>query len=476
MPGLSADGKDDLFAFIVEIGWNVFESLFGQSEERLSAADRAGLKARRMAVSLLSGVLAEARPFDEVFDRLAADQRYADMEPRDRAFARAITAITLRRKGQLSEIVKRFIENPLPDQRGRLDAILLCAATQLIFLKSPPHAVINLSVFQVREDPQARRFSRLANAVLRRISEQGEAIAALQDETMLNTPTWLWERWGNVYGAEEAAHIAAQHLVEPPLDLSVKSNPQGWADRLGGVVLPTGSVRFAPKGRIEEMEGFDEGEWWVQDAAASLPAKLLGDVRGLRVADLCAAPGGKTAQLAHAGAKVTAVDVSAKRLERLAANLTRLKLSAETIAADAVSWRPEAPLDAVLLDAPCSATGTVRRHPDIPYLKRPSDILELARLQHNMLNSALGILRPGGMLVYCTCSLEEEEGPEQMDRLLAARTDLKLVPLSPDEIGGRAEWIDSHGALRTLPHYLQLSDPDLSGMDGFYAARLVKVS
>ena len=448
--------------------------LFGPREERLSAADRAGLKARRMAVDLLTAVLADRRPFDEAFERFAADARYADLEPRDRAFARAIAAVTLRRKGQLSEIVKRFIEKPLPDQRGRLDAILLCAAAQLIFLKSPPHAVINLSVFQVSEDNRARRFSRLANAVLRRISEQGAGIAALQDEAMVNTPEWLWERWGNFYGAEEAARIGAQHLSEPPLDLSVKSDGQGWADKLGGIVLPTGSVRFAPKGRIEEMHGFDEGEWWVQDAAASLPAKLLGDVRGRTVADLCAAPGGKTAQLAHAGAKVTAVDVSAKRLERLAGNLARLKLSAETIAADAVNWRPDAAFDAVLLDAPCSATGTIRRHPDIPYLKRPSDIVELAKLQQAMLSNAVDMLRPGGVLVYCTCSLEEEEGPAQVTRLLAERADLKLDPISPEEIGGHSEWIDGQGALRTLPHYLQLSDPDLSGMDGFYAARLMK--
>ena len=180
----------------------------------------------------------------------------------------------------------------------------------------------------------------------------------------------------------------------------------------------------------------------MQDAAASLPAKLLGDVKGLHVADLCAAPGGKTAQLAHAGAKVTAVDVSPKRLERLTANLKRLKLTAETIAADALSWRPETPFDAVLLDAPCSATGTIRRHPDIPYLKKPSDIVELARLQQNMLSNALAMLRPGGVLVYCTCSLEDEEGPEQLARLLAARGDLKFAPISPEEIGGRAEWID----------------------------------
>lgn len=440
----------------------------------MSAQDRAGLKARRMAVGLLSAVLTDRRPFDDAFERLASDERFADLEPRDRGFARAITAMTLRRKGQLSEIVKRFIEKPLPDQRGRLDAILLCAAAQLIFLKSPPHAVINLSVFQVSEDPQARRFSRLANAVLRRISEQGAGIAALQDEALVNTPEWLWNSWAKAYGAEEAALIATQHLAEPPLDLSVKSDAQGWAGKLGGVVLPTGSVRFAPKGRIEEMEGFGDGEWWVQDAAASLPARLLGDVNGLHIGDLCAAPGGKTAQLAHAGAKVTAVDISAKRLERVEANLKRLKLNAEAVAADALSWRPETPFDAVLLDAPCTATGTIRRNPDIPYLKKPSDIAELAKLQRTMLDNALGMVKPGGVLVYCTCSLEEEEGPAQLARLLATRSDLRLLPISPEEIGGRTEWIDAQGALRTLPHYLQLSDPDLSGMDGFYAVRVMK--
>ncbi len=440
----------------------------------MSAESRAGLVARRLAVDLITAVMADKRPFDESFERLATNERFAAMEPRDRAFARAIAATTFRRKGQLAEIVKHFIEKPLPERRGRLDAILLSAAAQLVFLKTPPHAVINLAVFQVREDQQARRFSRLANAVLRRISEQGAAIASQQDAGRLNTPDWLWQSWSEAYGAEDAARIAEQHLCEPPLDLTVKSDAEDWARRLGGVVLPTGSVRLAAKGRIEELEGFAEGAWWVQDAAASLPARLLGDVRGKRVADLCAAPGGKTAQLAHRGAEVTAVDVSAKRLERLKANLARLKLEAETVAADVLDWQPPAPFDAVLLDAPCTATGTIRRHPDIPYLKRASDVVELAQLQDKMLGKALDMLAPHGVLVYCTCSLELAEGPAQIEKLLRRRSDLRLAPVAPEEVGGRAEWLDDTGALRTLPHFLQLSDPDLGGMDGFYAARVVK--
>jgi 16S rRNA (cytosine967-C5)-methyltransferase len=258
----------------------------------------------------------------------------------------------------------------------------------------------------------------------------------------------------------------------------MKADAAGWAKRLGGVVLPTGSVRVAAKGRIEDLEGYNAGEWWVQDAAASLPAQILGDVVGKRVADLCAAPGGKTAQLAHGGAKVWAVDASAKRMERLAANLKRLKLEAEveTVVADAGAWQPPELLDAVLLDAPCSATGTIRRHPDIPHLKSAATIDELAEVQQKLLRHALTMLRPGGVLVYCVCSLEPEEGSEQIARLLTERQDVELSPISPDEVAGRGEWLDNKGALRTLPHFLQLSDPDLGGMDGFYAARLVRTA
>jgi 16S rRNA (cytosine967-C5)-methyltransferase len=448
---------------------------FGPSEDRLSAADRAGLKARRMAVTLITEVLNQRRPFDDAFNTLALDERYAGLEDRDRAYARLIAATTLRRKGQLAEMVKAFIEKPLPEKRGRLDAILLTAAAQLVFLKSPPHAVINLAVFQVREDAAARRFARLANAVLRRISERGAAMAVEQDEARLNTPEWLWNSWTAAYGLDETMRIASQHLNEPPLDLTVKDLAESWAERLGGVALPTGTVRLAAKGRIEALEGFAEGAWWVQDVAASLPARLLGDVKGKRVADLCAAPGGKTAQLAHAGAKVTAVDVSEKRLKRLRENLTRLDLEAEIVAADILKWEPEEAFDAILLDAPCSATGTIRRNPDIPYLKQPSDLAGLVALQQQMLAKALDFLKPGGVLVYCTCSLEPAEGPERISRLLGARADIALAPIEPEEIGGRAEWLDEHSMLRTLPSNLQLSDPELSGMDGFYAARLEKV-
>src|SRR5208282_1763435 len=215
--------------------------------------------------------------------------------------------------------------------------------------------------------------------------------------------------------------IAAAHLEEPALDLSVKADTEGWAVRLGGAALPWGTVRLAHKGRIEDIEGYGEGAWWVQDAAAALPVLLLGDVRGLRVADLCAAPGGKTLELAVRGAHVTAVDLSASRLRRLQENLERLNLTAEVIKADAGVWSAPEPFDAVLLDAPCSATGTIRRNPDIPYLKAESDIAALSAVQARLLERAPSLLRPGGRLVYSTCSLEAEEGEARIARLLAAR-------------------------------------------------------
>jgi 16S rRNA (cytosine967-C5)-methyltransferase len=449
-------------------------SIFRPREDRLSPADRAGLGARRMAVRLLTGVLKQRKPLDEVLERVTEDAAFAALEARDRAFARAIAMAGLRRTAQLRAIIAHFIEKPLPAGRGQLDEILLSAAAQLVFLKSPPHAVINLAVHQVQEDKAARRFQRLANAVLRRVSEMGETLMSRQNAAQMNTPEWLWERWFDVYGADDAHGIANQHLAEPPLDLTVKSDAAGWAARLGGVALPTGSVRLAARGRIDELEGFGEGEWWVQDAAAALPARLMGEMGGKLVADLCAAPGGKTAQLAHGGAKVWAVDVSAPRLERLKANLTRLKLEAEIATADAAAWTPPEPLDAVLLDAPCTATGTIRRNPDVAHLKKPGDVTELAELQLRLIRHALEMLKPGGMLLYCTCSLEPDEGSGQIARLLAERSDVAFSPFNPDEVAGRGEWLDQHGALRTLPHYLQLSDPELSGMDGFYAARLVK--
>ena len=431
-----------------------------------------GLPARRAAVELLVAVLQKKQALDDILGRSLEKGAMFNLPVRDRALTRAIVGASLRRKGQIDHVLNSFLERGLPEKSGTLYPILLSAAAQLIFLKTPPHAAIDLAVTLAQYDPRAKRYDKLVNAVLRRVATEGEAIASALDAGRVNTPDWLWTRWVTYWGEARAHAIAASHLVEPPLDVTVKSDPELWAERLSGRVLPTGSVRLLPKGRIEALPGFDEGAWWVQDVAASLPARLLGDVRGKRVADLCAAPGSKTAQLALAGAAVTAVDLSKTRLRMLGENLERLSLSAELIVSDAATFSTDEKFDAVLLDAPCSSTGTIRRHPDIPYLKSAKDIEALTALQARLLDNAVTLLKPGGRLVYSTCSLEPEEGEAQIAALMVRDDGLRLDPVGKEELAGH--WIEPSGCLRTFPYELKLNTPEWSGMDGFFAARLIR--
>jgi 16S rRNA (cytosine967-C5)-methyltransferase len=434
-----------------------------------------GLPARRAAVELLDAVLVKKQTLDDVLGRSLEKGAMFNLPVRDRALTRAIVAASLRRKGQLDHVLDTFLERGMPEKSGTLYPVLLSAAAQLIFLKTPPHAAIDLAVTLAQYDPRAKRYDKLTNAVLRRVAAEGEAIAAGLDAPRVNTPDWLWSRWVSYWGERRARAVATVQLAEPPLDLTVKSDPKLWAERLSGRVLATGSVRLLPKGRIESLPGFDEGAWWVQDVAASLPARLLGDVKGKRVADLCAAPGGKTAQLALAGAVVTAIDSSKTRLSLLAENLARLHLQAELVQADATAFKSDRPFDAVLLDAPCSSTGTIRRHPDIPYTKSPKDIEALAALQARLLDNAVTLLKPGGALVYSTCSLEPEEGEAQIAALMVRNHSLSLDPIGKEELAGAAEWIEPSGCLRTFPDDLKLDSPEWSGIDGFFAARLVRI-
>ena len=432
-----------------------------------------GLPARRAAVRLLDAVLQKKQPLDDVLGRAQDGGYMFDLPVRDRALARAIVGTSLRRRGQIDAVLNTFLERGMPAKSGALYPILLSGAAQLLFMSVPPHAAIDLAVRLAQWDPRARRFDKLVNAVLRRVADKGAAIAAEQNAARINTPDWLWDRWVRAWGEERTHAIAAMHLVEAPLDLSVTSDAAVWAERLSGRVLETGSVRLLPKGRIEELPSFAEGAWWVQDAAAAIPAKLLGDLGGKRVADLCAAPGGKTAQLVLAGAEVMAVDASKARLTRLDENLKRLGLSAATVEADAASWQPPERFDAILLDAPCSSTGTIRRHPDIPCLKSETDIAELADLQARLLDNAVSLLKPGGTLVYSTCSLEPEEGEAQVAALLARNEAVRLDPLRKDEPFGDTEWAEASGVLRTFPFQLSAESPEWSGVDGFFAARFV---
>jgi 16S rRNA (cytosine967-C5)-methyltransferase len=448
-----------------------------EARERAHARDmQVGLPARRAAVELLAAVLQKKQALDDVLGRSLERGAMFDLPVRDRALARAIIAGSLRRKGQLDHALFTFLERGLPDKSGTLYPILLSGAAQLIFLKTPPHAAIDLAVTLAQYDPKAKRYDKLVNAVLRRVANEGEAIAGSLNAARVNTPDWLWSRWASYWGEARAHAIAEANLTEPPLDLTVKSDPALWAERLSGRVLPNDSVRLLPKGRIESLPGYDDGAWWVQDVAASLPAKLLGDVSGQRVADLCAAPGGKTAQLVLGGASVIAIDNSKARLKLLAENLKRLRLEAELIEADATKWQPGGLFDAVLLDAPCSSTGTIRRHPDIPYVKSAKDIEALAALQARLLDNAASLVRPGGKLVYSTCSLEPEEGEAQIAAFLTRNNAFSLDPIATGELYGQAEWIEPSGCLRTFPYELRFDVPEWSGMDGFFAARLVRGS
>ena len=434
-----------------------------------------GFQARQLAVVLVAAVLRDGRAFDDAIAKAHGLPQFKELEPRDRALARMIASTVLRRHGQLQAVLATFLDKPLPDKRGNLTPILLTAAAQLLFLDSAPHAVINIAVEQCRHDGGARRFGKLANAVLRRTSERGrEIIAAQTDAARLNIPDWLWQRWVAAYGDATALQIAEASLAQAPLDISVKDDPAGWAGRLGATVLPTGTLRMLAEGRIEELPGYAEGGWWIQDAAAALPARLLGDVAGKRVADLCAAPGGKTASLAARGALVTAVDQSTERLSRLSANLDRLGLKADVVTADATAWTPAELFDAVLLDAPCSATGTIRRHPDILHLKRSTDMAKLVPLQARLLDHAVTLVKPGGIIVFCTCSLEPEEGIQHVEQLLASNPNVERVPIQAEEFGGDVSWITADGDLRTLPFHAPADMPGLSGLDGFYAARLIR--
>ena len=355
---------------------------------------------------------------------------------------------------------------------------LLLGAAQILWLDVPDHAAVDLSVRLAQADRRAGRYAGLVNAVLRRVTQNRDAVQA--DETVRDTPDWLFKRWSDHYGPEVARAIALANSHEPALDLTVKQNAAGWAERLRGRVLPTGTVRTLAHGAISMLPGFAEGVWWVQDTAAALPARLLGDVRGLTVLDLCAAPGGKTAQLAFAGAQVTALDRSPARLNRLRENLERLELTAEIVAADALEWPPEPSqarlFDAVLLDAPCSSTGTIRRHPDVPWLKGEQEITVLTSLQERLLDRAVAATRPGGTLVYCVCSLEPEEGERQIEALLKRNPAVARKPIAAAEVFGHSELITPDGDLRTLPMHLPDPDPRWGGLDGFFAARLTRLA
>jgi 16S rRNA (cytosine967-C5)-methyltransferase len=399
-----------------------------------------------------------------------ATGRLAELDPRDRSLVRSIATVSLRRLGTIRAALARFLDKGLPRKAVGLEWTLTVAVAQILFLDVPDHAAVDLAIHAARRDPRCAPFAALSNAVLRNIVRSKDELIDPEDP-FIDTPAWLAARWRKTYGGDVALGIVKAHRQEPTLDLTVKSDPQGWAQRLGGIVLPNGSVRLASRTAISELEGYEAGEWWVQDAAASLPARLLRAQPGERIIDLCAAPGGKAAQLAQLGAEVVALDRSAERMKRLASNMARLGYDVEVSIGDVLNF-DGGPYDAILLDAPCSSTGTIRRHPDVAWTKRASDVATLASMQSKMLDRALSLLKRGGRMVYCTCSLEPEEGEAQITSLLRRNPDVARMPIEAAEIGGLAECLTPNGDLRTLPTHLWTDDPRLSGLDGFFAARL----
>ena len=415
---------------------------------------------------MLVACLDRGQPLDDV---LGGHQGFAALVPRDRAFIRLLLATILRRLGEIDEVLGLLIERPLDDASTAALQVLRLGAAQLLFLGTPPHAAVDTSVRLV-EQAGLPHLKGLLNAVLRRISREGATLLGDRDPARLNTPGWLWTSWSESYGEEATRAIAAAHLIEAPLDLTPRADNDFWAGQLEAEVLPTGTLRRTAGGYIADLPGFAEGAWWVQDAAATLPARLLGDVAGKRIADLCAAPGGKTMQLCAALAAVTAVDVSARRMVRLGENLTRSGLSAELVTSDVGKWRTSDKFDAVLLDAPCSGTGTLRRHPDIAWLKDEEDVARLTLTQDRLLLRAVDLLAPGGTLVYAVCSLQQDEGPARIESLLARNSRLRRVPVEAAELPGLAQAITPAGDVRTLPSMWA----ERGGIDGFYVARLTR--
>ena len=432
----------------------------------MSARDSAGQPARAAAQAILSDVLRKRRPLDAAIDDVLPG---AKLEPRDAGFARAIAGETLRRFGQLDALIREFVPKALPPHKaGPTLEILLAGACELLFLDVPAHAAVDGANRLAQRDAKAVHFKPLINAVLRRVAAEGKAVAAAQDAGRLNTPDWLWTRWTESYSEKTTRAIAAAHLAQAPLDLAAKADAGEWAAKLNAQLLPGDVIRLQDAQRVDTLPGYADGAWWVQDFAASFPVRLLGDVRGRRVIDLCAAPGGKTMQLAAMGADVLSVERDTDRMARLKDNLERVNLPTRLVQSDVRDFTPDAPADFVLLDAPCSATGTIRRHPELPWIKNAADVTLSAQSASELLDGAAEMVMRGGLLVFAVCSLEPEEGIEQIEAFLHRNANFTRERISPGNVCGMEELISAEGDLRTLPCHLSAQ----SGMDGFYAAKL----
>ncbi len=410
---------------------------------------------RAVAVRALGRILSKNEQLEV---SLASDTQFSALEPRDRAFARLLVSSTLRRMGQIDGVLTDYVKQKPPSY---VENALRVGAAQLLFLGTADHAAVGETVALIKDHRKYVKFSGLANAVLRKVAVEGKAKIG-KTTPRDNIPGWIYKSWERSFGRSAARQMALEYVKIPPLDISVKSDPEKWAEKLEGEVIFEKTIRISKAGQVPALPGYDSGDWWVQDVSATLPVRALGDVSGLKVLDMCAAPGGKTLQLAAGGADVVALDKSARRLKILKANLQRTNLAARVVEADALDWKAEdGSFDIVLIDAPCSATGTFRRHPDVLHNKDPKQIRQLVQLQRGLILSAVEKLRPGGLLMYCTCSLQVEEGEEQIDWFLQKQSGFEVIRFSDEKW---REFGNSSGHLRLLPHQIR----EKGGLDGFF--------
>jgi 16S rRNA (cytosine967-C5)-methyltransferase len=419
-----------------------------------------GLNPRIAALQILASALERRGGLDEALNAPALLR----LPQSERAFARALAMAVLRNLGRIDRALEQRLRKATPETARNLIRI---GAAQLFLMDVPDFAAVSTTVKLAERFPETRALKGLINAVLRGLGRDG----SLGGDPAANAPDWLLQRWRAAYGEADALAVAAAIPEEPPTDLTPRApEDAALAPELEAEILPGGSLRTRRKGDLAAWPGFAEGRWWVQDAAAAVPARMLGVTPGETVADLCAAPGGKTMQLAAAGAQVVAVDRSASRLKRLNENLARTELKAEVAPADAAAWEDGRTFDAVLVDAPCTSTGTFRRNPDVLWATRPADMAKLADLQHRLLDTAAERVRPGGRLVYCTCSLEREEGETQILAFLRRRPDFRIEPVEPAAVGAPEASLKPEGWLRILPSHW----PERGGLDGFFAVRLTR--
>lgn len=427
---------------------------------------------RWAAMAFLEKILDDHLPLDQAFDQTC--RQYGDkLSAQDRGFVRHLGTTCLRHLGQLDAMINHCTSRKLTSKQKTIRNILRLGITQLLYMAVPAYGAVNSAVKMTdkQQNNTDRHSKGMVNAILRRIDREREKFSTSFSPTM-NIPKWMKEGWKIHYGAEAVDKIAVALLAEPPLDLSIKPECDGeeWAKKLGGTLLANGSIRCEKAGLVQNLPAYDDGMWWVQDVAASLPAILLGATAGDPVLELCAAPGGKTAQLAAKGCQVTAVDQSARRLRRLKENMDRLNLTCDIVTSDAAEYKPDKDYFHILLDAPCSSTGTMRRHPDVSRAKGPKDIQALGEIQARLLDAVVDMMPVGGILVYCVCSLQSQEGAGQIKALLDRNGTVKRKMISGTELSGFESSVQENGDVQTLPHYFS------GGMDGFFISRLVKIS